>query len=291
MRYLSLVCVLGLVGCGTKEKPPADQAKAVAVPATDTRAYWKHETGHFEKLADGTWKEVAADGGHAFVETNRTADMVELTDRKRNIVISLYNSDCTAKMGSNKPTRLYDGLWLDKPAGTGSAKPVDNWSSDPALASKLAAEFDVNGYRVKPPAGWILEEKTQGGTRSFNWTGPRRPDGSAPRFWVVVGKLSPEEQAGTLDNGMAKLQNPLRKSLAGYGESPSESGPIGPFKFLRLSFKGVETVGSDPLPISGIVYHTHDGAVYVHMKLIDKQQFAAESLPLMESAAKTLRKP
>jgi hypothetical protein len=60
---------------------------------------------------------------------------------------------------------------------------------------------------------------------------------------------------------------------------------------LRLSFKGVETVGSDPLPISGIVYHTHDGAVYVHMKLIDKQQFAAESLPLMESAAKTLRKP
>ena len=283
MRYLLLFFILGLLGCGAKEKAPAEVVKDTGTAAPDTRVYWKHENGHFEKIDDGTWKEVAADGGHTFNETNRTAEMIELTDRQRNIVISLFNSDCTAKVGSNKPTRLYDGLWLEKPAG--------KLSPDPAMANKLAAEFDLNGYRIRPPVGWTLEEKTQGGTKSFNWTGQRRADGSAPRFWVMVGKLSPMEQSATLDKGMATLQNPLRSSLAGYGESPFENTDMGGLKFLRMSFKGVETVGPDPLPISGIVYHTHDGAVYVHIKLIDKQQFAADSYPILETAAKTLRKP
>lgn len=283
MRCLLLVFILGLVGCGAKEKAPAEEVENKATAAPDTRVFWKHENGHFEKLADGTWKEVAADGGHAFIETNRTSNMVELTDRKRNIVISLFNGDCTAKVGSNKPTRLYDGLWLEKPAS--------KLSPDPAMANKLATEFDLNGFRIRPPAGWTLEEKTQGGTRSFNWTGARRADGSAPRFWVMVGKLSPKEQAGTLDKGLAALQNPLRSSLAGYGESPVENTEIGPLKVVRISFKGVETVGAEPLPISGIIFHAHDGPTYVHIKLIDKQQFGGETLPFLETAAKTLRKP
>jgi len=130
--------------------------------------FWKHENGHFEKLADGTWKEVAADGGHAFIETNRTSNMVELTDRKRNIVISLFNGDCTAKVGSNKPTRLYDGLWLEKPAS--------KLSPDPAMANKLATEFDLNGFRIRPPAGWTLEEKNPRGDQVFqlDWSTTRR---------------------------------------------------------------------------------------------------------------------
>ena len=107
----------------------------------------------------------------------------------------------------------------------------------------------------------------------------------------MVGKLSPAEQAGTLDKGLAALQNPLRSSLAGYGESPVENTDIGPLKVVRISFKGVETVGAEPLPISGIIFHAHDGPTYVHIKLIDKQQFGVETLPFLETAAKTLRKP
>lgn len=298
------MCILGSVGCGTKEKPKSDPPAVGSEKATgseqttgvvkkpDNRTFWKHENGHFEKLADGSWKEVAADGGHAFVETNRTADMIEITDRKRNIVVSLFNSDCTAKVGSNKPVRLYDGLWLEKPEGTGALNPVDHWSLDPTLVGKLATEVEINGYRIRPPVGWTLEEKPQGGTKSFNWTGPRRADGSAPRFWVMVGKLSPVEQAGPLDKGLATLQNPLRMSLAGYGESPLENGKIGAIPFLRISFKGVETtIGANPVPISGVVYHAHDGGMYIHIKLIDKQQVTAESFPMLEAAAKSLRKP
>jgi hypothetical protein len=107
----------------------------------------------------------------------------------------------------------------------------------------------------------------------------------------MIGKLAPAEQAAPLEKGLAALQFPLRAGLAGYGESPTLRGTIGGLTFLRVTFKGVETTGSDPLPIAGIVYHAHDGETYIHIKLIDKQQFTVESYPLLEAAARTLRKP
>jgi hypothetical protein len=295
MRFVPLFCVLVLAGCGSKDKGggSADAGGGGVPPpiaANDTRVFWKHQRGHFEKLPDGNWAEVAPDGRHAFAETGRTEKAVELTDRQRNIVVTLYNGDATAKLANGKTVPLYDGLWQAKPAGTAPAAPAGDWTSDPALANKLAPEADVNGYRVRPPLGFALEEKTQGGTRSFIWTGPRRPDGSAPRFWVMVGKLAPAEQALPPEQGLAAIQNPLRTGLAGYGESPPERGKIGGREFARVSFHGVETVG-DPLPIGGIVYHAHDGPTYLHMKLIDKRQFTAESYPVLEAAARTLRKP
>ena len=320
MRFVPLFCVLVLAGCDSKDKGGgiADAGGGTTTPraaANDTRTYWAHARGHFEKLPDGTWTEVAPDGGHAFAETARTDKFVELTDRQRNIVVTLYGTDATVKVGNNKPNSLYQGGWETKPAGAAPATPAGDWSSDPALANKLAAETDVNGYRVRPPLGYAKDEKTQGGTKSFNWTGPRRRDGSAPRFWVLVGKLSPADQTAPLglaggagfqevkqkldeakqtaplEKGLAVVQNPLRSGLAGYGESPPERGKIGGLTFLRVSFQGVETVGADPLPIGGIVYHAHDGDTYIHMKLIDKRQFTAESYPVLEAAARTLRKP
>src|SRR5690349_21287395 len=135
MRRAALCFAAVLIfGCGSKDKSGGDGGNGT--PA-DTRTFWKHTLGHFEKTADSTWTEVAPDGGHVFAETGRTADAVELTDRQRNIVVTLYADHCTAKMGAFKPNRLYEGAWATRPAGTAPAGNVADWPSDPAFAAKL----------------------------------------------------------------------------------------------------------------------------------------------------------
>lgn len=254
---------------------------------SDSRTYWKHLTGHFAKMPDGTWTEAAPDGTHSFVESSRTEKAVELTDKARNIIVTLYAGDATAKVAGGNPVPLYEGNWEPKPAVITPGKVTGDWVSDTPFTKQLAAEFDVNGYRIRPPNWGEPEQKTQGGTKSYSWTGPKRNDGSVPRILVLVGNLAVAEQTKPLEEAMAVL----RPKLLAYRESSSERGKLGELTWARVSFEGAEMAGGDPVLFKGIAYHTHDGDKYIHIKLMDRNEKFSESMGLLEAAVRTLRKP
>jgi hypothetical protein len=282
MRAAVFFALFLAAGCGSKDKS-GDPSSA------DSRTFWKHARGHFEKSADGTWAEVAPDGSHAFTETRRTSDTVELTDKVRNIVVTLHADHCVVKVGAYPPNRLYEGAWAARP-GSAPAAPVADWPSDPALAGKLFDESDVNGYRVRPPAGYSMSTQTQGGTQSFIWQGPARADKSTPKFWVMVGKLGPTEQNAPLEQGMSVLLGPAKQKFTDYKQSAGERGRIGGLTFLRVSFSGKEA-GPPAFTGQGVAYQAHDGGTYIHIKLMDNEPHHTESFPILEAAARTFRKP
>lgn len=181
----------------------------------------------------------------------------------------------------------------DPALGSGSTKPLaesKTWSPDPAFLEKLAPAQDVAGYRVRPPQGYVLEKRQQGGTQGFIWQGQPRTDQSTPKLWVMVGKLAPGEEKLSLEQTAAVIVGSAKQKLEGTSESPAERGQINSLTFLRLTFQGTE---KGPLPFKGhaIVYHAHDGQQYIHMMAMDSEPHQVETLPLLEAAARTLQRP
>jgi hypothetical protein len=82
------------------------------VQAGGERTYWRHSVGHFEKV-DGNWRERTEDGTlFRFVETDRTAQFVELFDRSRNIRVRLQATNCLVKDGNGPWEKNYTGKWV-----------------------------------------------------------------------------------------------------------------------------------------------------------------------------------
>lgn len=282
------------IGCGSKSGSGGGAGGGsggdggTASPA-ELRTYWAHPRGNFQKNADGTWVEQAPDGPHNFVEKGRTADAVELSDPTRGITVMLYADHCTAKMATFPPNRLYEGAWA-KPGVAEPTGPVAEWKSDAAQLAKLAPPEDVTGYKVRPPAGFTPTERTQGGTRAMIWQGKLRPDGSVPKLIVMVGKLGPGEDKRPIEQGAETVFGPFKRKLLEYSQGQSERGTINGLTFTRFTFQGKEE-GKPEFVGHGVVYHGNNGPQYVHMIVMDCDPYRAETLPMLEAAARTLQKP
>lgn len=284
MRFLPylFLCVF-LIGCGSR----------------DSRTVWKHAGGQFERVSRRTWVETASDGTHNFTEAHRDSTMIELTDKTRAITVCLYEDHSTATLGDFGPNFLYEGGWEGRNVKTASTSnsnspstsedSLSEWLPKPNLKSKLADEFEANGYKVCPPRDFKLEKRVQGATQAYIWQGPTRPDQSTPKFWVMVGKLNENEKNSPLEHTLAILQNSARSKLTSYSETPGERGRIGGLTFLRITFTGKEH-GPPEYTGKGIVYHAHDGDRYIHILVMDNEAYQQESFPLLEAAALSFRR-
>jgi hypothetical protein len=106
----------------------------------------------------------------------------------------------------------------------------------------------------------------------------------------MVGKMAPGEENQSLEQTAAMVIAEAKKKLEDYSETPAERGQMGGLTFLRFSFQGKE---KGPVPFRGhiIVYHAHDWQQYIHLMIMDSEPHQAESLPLLETAVRTFRKP
>jgi hypothetical protein len=173
-------------------------------------------------------------------------------------------------------------------SGEGPVPELQAWTPEAAQLENLNPPLDVEGYRVRPPQGYIAVARRHGGTRSLIWQGPSRPDGSTPKFWVMVGKLAPGEEKLSLEETCSLILAGASQKMDDYSETLGERGRIGDLTFLRLTFRGKEK--ARPHRGHGVVYHAHDGQQYIHITLMDSEPHHAEVLPLLEAAARTFQR-
>src|SRR5262249_55552719 len=55
-------------------------------------------------------------------------------------------------------------------------KSPGGWAPDPNLLDKLGSEEKIQGYKFRPPKGYVLEDKKVGLVNRFVWKGPVRTD-------------------------------------------------------------------------------------------------------------------
>jgi hypothetical protein len=171
-----------------------------------------------------------------------------------------------------------------------ATSPTSVWSPDPMYLEKLGPAEQVGAYRIRPPQGYTLQKTQRGGTQSFIWEGPARPDRSTPKLWVMVGRMAPGEEKLSLVETNSMLLAGAKKKVEQYSETPAVLGKIGKLPFLRITFQGME---KGPAGHKGhtVAYHAHDAQQYIHIMVMDVEPHWVDSFSLLETAARTFDKP
>jgi hypothetical protein len=163
------------------------------------------------------------------------------------------------------------------------------WQTSPELLPQLAPPQELLGYQYQPPKGYgVASREERGGTQSVIWAGPQRADGSAPKFWVMVGRMAPKEVGMPLPQSCGILIAAAKQTLLGVTETKGEFGEVNGLTFYRMTFEGRER--ATPVKGHAVVYHAQDGQQYIHVMGIDTEPHHAETRPLFETAARTIRK-
>lgn len=156
----------------------------------------------------------------------------------------------------------------------------------------LGPEAMINGFALRPPAGYALQTDPyhgqNGDATTYRWTGPTRPDGTAPTLEVHVaddgGALALKTTSAQLalrrlqsesDNHRNLTVSPLRTVVMA-GLPFAEGGWQGVGVQTGKSYAGEECVSLSSR--HNVVLSTHDAAPY-----------SQATLPLLRSSIQTLR--
>lgn len=166
------------------------------------------------------------------------------------------------------------------------------WTPDPKLLSQLEPEQSFGPYLMRVPTGYTItneEVSITGGTGSgYILTGPTRPDGTAPFMEVVVTSAGPGYVTRSVDK-LLKIDSRL-EAQPGLVKSSTEDGETNGLQMSRQYFK-FPSQAHPGLQMHGFFYATTDAHTDARMEATDAEPGSASTLPLLEAAARTLRKP
>jgi hypothetical protein len=178
----------------------------------------------------------------------------------------------------------------DSPKDLG--KPDDRaraWKPDAAILAKLDKETTVQGHKIQPPKGYVLEQKPVGPGRQYLWKGPERPDQSSPHLIMSYTPVGPGKPS--LDAVFKTQLGVVRKTLLGAfptgTTSPPEHGKINGLDFIRsrLNLSNADKT----LQLEGFAYVTIDGdSSFLFMSTELKKNSA--SLKVHEATVQTFKK-
>jgi hypothetical protein len=156
----------------------------------------------------------------------------------------------------------------------------------------LGGAIDVLGYVVQPPKGYRAEENpAEPGVKILLWGGEKRPDGSEPRFGVLVATAPPgEKMPGTVDQMLADaLRDPKKKyDPKTWKQSPFNEEMIGGLKFKMSRWSGQQS--KDSKREHGFMMVAFDGRTIILIQCLDAEPHHEISQRLAEKAARTFKK-
>lgn len=173
-----------------------------------------------------------------------------------------------------------------------SGNDAGEWKPDPKLLSQLQPEQEFGPYMLRVPVGYSVTDMdvpaTGAKVKGYLLKGPTRPDGTFPRMLLVVMVAN----SGYVTRSVDKLLN-MDEDLntkPGLVRSRTEDGQTPALEMSRQYFKFPSD--TDPARITrGFFYATTDSHTDARMEAKDAEPDCATSLPLLEAAARTLRKP
>src|SRR5262249_12408753 len=81
--------------------------------------------------------------------------------------------------------------------GSGDENLQGVWKPAQALLDELGPEESFPGCKIRPPKGYVREDKRIGPVTTHVWKGPRRQDGTEPKLTMTVPPLG--QNHGSID--------------------------------------------------------------------------------------------
>lgn len=171
--------------------------------------------------------------------------------------------------------------------GDNSGTASSEWKADPAAASQLADDYEIEGYTIRPPKGYSHREQVEDRGTLNLWYGPERADRTTASFVVRMATIPPGEALPSLDEVYKLGVESIRKKWAAVTISPPADGKIGGVRFLRADLSGTYAAGTKPM--RGFTYLAQDNRtrIMIHFQDLDTN---AEGYRVAQAAALSFRK-
>ncbi|MBV9849769.1 MAG: hypothetical protein JO250_08875 [Armatimonadetes bacterium] len=176
--------------------------------------------------------------------------------------------------------------------------PISTWHQNPSLLTQLASAFPVADFALRPPQGYAVEQHVSDSEADtafqYEWDGTARPDGRKPVLRVDITRAKPNAvSVVTLDDRLTELLGHMEQKSPGLIHSPYQHGLINGISFVRTYFKVNPDAGPDKPRYHGFIYKatSNDGKSMITITASDVEPNNEDTLPLLEAAALTFRKP
>lgn len=171
-------------------------------------------------------------------------------------------------------------------------KATSAWAPDPKQLDGLDAPRTFGDYLLRFPKGFQSKEKVMdekyGTAATCIASGPKRADGSVPFLVLVNGHAGEGGVALSVDTLMKGADLP--RDQAGFVETDTQDGSNGSLDMSRRYFKFPDPSHTGKF-MHGFLYATTDSHSNCVVMAADEEPYSATTLPLLEAAALTLRKP
>jgi predicted Zn finger-like uncharacterized protein len=138
----------------------------------------------------------------------------------------------------------------------GEKKTLGGWAPDPDLLDKLGPEEKVQGYKIRPPRGYVLEDKKVGLVKRFVWKGPLRSDQQNSLLIMEIYPRDPERPSidRALNNALDSIKKERQGEFPFFDASALEYGTVNGRDFARRRLNLTKKAGS--IRLKGFIYFT-----------------------------------
>jgi hypothetical protein len=171
---------------------------------------------------------------------------------------------------------------------------LPTWKPDPKFLDQLGEEFTFEGYRIRPPKGYQLDQDDN--------KKDREKHGVVSCHWYFGDRLTGEAGCDILIDLGKVGQKPVGKELADwlktramkeiseqYTKTTPEKGKVNGFTALRARFSGVNP--KTKRKCQGVGYEIHEGQNTILLFCDDFDSKDDQRIKLLETALLTFRKP
>ena len=135
-------------------------------------------------------------------------------------------------------------------------KTPGGWAPDPDLLDKLGPEEKIQGYKIRPPKGYVLEDQKVGLVKRFVWKGPLRPD---QQNSLLIMDIHPRDPARpSIDRALNNALDSIKKERQGefpfFDAGSLEYGTINGRDFARRRLN--PTKKGNSIRLNGFIYFT-----------------------------------
>ncbi len=176
---------------------------------------------------------------------------------------------------------------------TGQPSAAPDWKPDAALLEQLEQYQDIDGYQIRLPRGYepSMAPPPEPGGKSLAWTGALLGN-VRPHLMLTIASpaAGSADSSTTVDQFSELILSSLRQStgIAGWRQTPNESGQINGVTFVRVNWGG--TLGRASEPDHGFLFVGKDGSTFITMLASCTGSNDEAPLKLGTAAVMTFRK-